>query len=86
MATPTARLTSIRLEAQGVSASAVEKRLVTASLVIDEAIGGGSSYGDQVIETDMNEPEGAVTYHKGRAKIWPNTADDAPQHRVLGIE
>ena len=52
---------------------------------MDVALGLESVLGEIVIERKQGEPEGFTAF-SGRAKIYPNVADDATQHRILAME
>jgi hypothetical protein len=90
---PSARLTAVRIEAEGMSAAAVEQLLVTAGRLFTEAIGGEAAYGEQFIEMDHlamsvgagDELHTSSGTHKGRAKLWPDIQAGASQYVALGL-
>lgn len=77
-----ARLTRVRLEADGHNAAEVEACLHKAATELEGHLQLESSWGEQVIERDVAEPMGHTAF-RGRMILHPNVADDARQRRVL---
>jgi len=74
-------ITRIRIEAQGASAAEVEAILHAAAQAFDDEY-GETSYGEQFISRDTNEPAGHTAF-EGRLTIHPNVAHDAEQVAAL---
>lgn len=72
-------ISRIRFDAFGSTAAEVENWLRAAASQTNHDLALQSSFGEQVIERSLAEPEGSRFAFKGRLILHPNTAEDAPQ-------
>lgn len=78
-----ARLTRIRLEAEGHTASDVDFALRRAAEVMEDMLFLDASPGECVIQREQGEPNGAETSYSGRLILHPNVAEDARQRGLV---
>lgn len=79
-------ISRIRIEAFGHTAAEVENWLTALASRVNFDFGLQSSFGEQVIQRNVGEPEGTRLAFNGRLILHPNVAEDAPQrHAIVGV-
>lgn len=79
-------VTRVRIDADGATATEVEAVLRAVAEALEERYTWLAPLGEQVIERQLAEPEGATTAFRGRLTLHPNVASDSGQVEALAAQ